>query len=201
MQTAQFPGPILHLVSELRRLPGIGPRSAERIAVWLVQSPDARSKELASALAECADLIRPCSECGYFAEAERCAICLNPNRDPGLLCVVEQPTDIIPVERTGSFRGRYHCLGGRLSPLDHVGPEDLRIDALFKRVRGAQFHEIIFALSADVEGEATTNYLVEHLRDSGAQLTRIAQGMPAGMGIENADELTITRALTGRTSI
>ena len=201
MQTAQFPGPILHLVSELRRLPGIGPRSAERIAVWLVQSPDARSKELASALAECADLIRPCSECGYFAEAERCAICLDPNRDPGLLCVVEQPTDIIPVERTGSFRGRYHCLGGRLSPLDHVGPEDLRIDALFERVRGAPFHEIIFALSADVEGEATTNYLVERMRDCGAKLTRIAQGMPAGMGIENADELTITRALTGRTSV
>jgi recombination protein RecR len=201
MQTAQFPGPILQLVSELRRLPGIGPRSAERIAVWLVQSSDARPKELASALTECADLIRPCTECGYFAEAERCAICLDPNRDPGLLCVVEQPTDIIPIERTGSFRGRYHCLGGRLSPLDHIGPEELRIDSLFERVRGAQFHEIIFALSADVEGEATTNYLVEHLRDSGVKLTRIAQGMPAGIGIENADELTITRALTGRTSV
>ena len=201
MQTAQFPGPILQLVNELRRLPGIGPRSAERIAVWLVQSPDARPKELAAALTECADLIRPCTECGYFAEGERCAICLDPNRDPGLLCVVEQPTDIIPVERTGSFRGRYHCLGGRLSPLDHIGPEELRIERLFERVRGAQFQEIIFALSADVEGEATTNYLVEHLRASGAKLTRIAQGMPAGIGIENADELTITRALTGRTSV
>lgn len=132
---------------------------------------------------------------------EVCAICADPTRISDLLCVVEQPTDILPLEKTSAFRGRYHALGGRISPLDHVGPEDLRIKELVARVEKEKFTEIILALAADVEGEATTNYLVEILRPFSIPLTRIARGLPAGGGLESADELTLYQALSGRTKL
>src|SRR5262249_41365332 len=132
---------------------------------------------------------------------EICSICLDSSRVADLLCVVEQPTDILPLEKTSAYRGRYHSLGGRISPLDHVGPDDLRIKELVERVTNEHFSEIIFALAADVEGEATTNYLVELFKDQPITLTRIARGLPAGSGLESADELTLYQALSGRTKL
>jgi recombination protein RecR len=201
MPTTEYPSLLQELIRQLRRLPGVGPRSAERIALWLVQSRDARPEEIADTILRSTKGIASCPECGFFSESGLCTICSDPARDPGILCVVEQPTDVLPLERTGAFRGLYFTLGGKLSPLDHIGPEDLRIDALIQRVRRDRPREIVFALGADVEGEATTNYLAEHLVQPGINLTRIAQGLPAGLGLESADDLTITRALTGRTAV
>jgi recombination protein RecR len=201
MPRTEYPSLLQELIRQLRRMPGIGPRSAERIALWMVQSPDARPDEIADAILRSMKGIASCPECGFFSESGLCTICSDPTRDPGILCVVEQPTDVLPLERTGAFRGLYFTLGGKLSPLDHIGPEDLRIDALIQRVKRDTPQEIVFALGADVEGEATTNYLAEHLVQPGIKLTRIAQGLPAGLGLESADDLTITRALTGRTAV
>jgi recombination protein RecR len=145
--------------------------------------------------------IHPCALCGYFTTEEICEICQDPSRAADQLCVVEQPTDILPLEKTSAFRGRYHSLGGKISPLDHVGPEDLRIKELLDRIEKEKFSEIIFALAADVEGEATTNYLVDLLKGKPVTLTRIARGLPAGGGLESADELTLYQALTGRTKL
>jgi recombination protein RecR len=197
MRRIEYPAPIRELISQLKRMPGIGPRSAERIALWLVQSRDARSAEISAALDTARKRVRPCRLCGFFTETEECEICSDPSR-AGLLCVVEQATDILPLERTGAFRGHYHALGGRISPLEHIGPEQLRIDPLLDRVRSESPTEVILALSADVEGEATASYLAEILRPLGIPLSRIAQGLPAGGGLENADELTLSRALSGR---
>jgi recombination protein RecR len=198
MKRAEYPAAIAELISQLKRMPGIGPRSAERIALWMVSARNARPGEIGAAIAAVTETIRPCRQCGFFTTEPLCGICRDESRTPGLLCVVEQATDILPLERTGAFRGRYHALGGRISPLDHVGPEDLRIDALIERVRAESPSEIILALGADVEGEATASYLAELLREFPAQVTRIAQGLPAGGGLEHADELTLSRALSGR---
>ena len=201
MKRIDYPPAIKALIAELKRLPGIGPRSAERIALWMIQSRDARPAEVARVIGDVTQSVRPCAQCGFFATDARCEICADPQRDATLLCVVEQPTDILPLERTGVFRGRYHTLGGRISPLDHIGPEDLRIDALIARVKAEQPAEVIVALGADVEGEATANYLAGLLRELPVKTTRLAQGMPAGGGLEHADELTLSRALTGRTAL
>lgn len=182
-------------------MPGIGPRSAERIALWMIQSRDARAQEVARAIVAAADSIHPCTRCGFFSDEALCRICADPARDTAELCVVEQPTDILPLERTGAFRGLYHTLGGRISPLDHVGPEDLRIDSLVERVKVEKPREIILALGGDVEGEATAHYLVDLLRELPVTLTRLAQGIPAGSGLEHADELTLSRAIAGRTKL
>jgi recombination protein RecR len=201
MRRVEYPEPLLRLVGQLKRLPGIGPRSAERIALWLVGGRDAgtRGREVADAISENAARVRPCADCGFFTIEERCEICRDPDRSAGPLCVVEQATDILPLERTGVFRGRYHALGGRLAPLDHVGPEDLSIERLFERLRTEPVGEIILALGADVEGEATAQYLGGLLAEfPELKVTRIAQGLPAGGGLETADELTLTRALNGR---
>ena len=195
-----YPASFTNLTRELRRLPGIGPRSAERIALWLLGSKDARPAQLAAALTLAADSIRPCNRCGFFAVDDLCEICLQPARAGRELCVVEQATDILPLERTGIFAGLYHALGGRLAPLDHVGPDQLRIGELARRVAAEHPSEIILALSADVEGEATTNYLVEILAPLGVPVSRIAHGLPAGGGLEHADQITLQRALTGRRS-
>jgi recombination protein RecR len=201
MRRTEYPSLLQELIRQLRRMPGVGPRSAERIALWLLQSRDARPDEIADAILRSTKGITNCPECGFFSESGLCTICSDPSRDREILCVVEQPTDVLPLERTGAFRGLYFTLGGKLSPLDHIGPEDLRIDALIQRVRRERPREIVLALGADVEGEATTNYLTEHLVQPGTKLTRIAQGLPAGLGLESADDLTITRALTGRTAV
>ena len=182
-------------------MPGVGPRSAERIALWMVRAKADQPEQIAVAIKATRESVRPCPDCGFFATGNLCEICADSSRSRGLLCVVEQPTDILPLEKTSAFRGLYHSLGGRISPLDHVTPEDLRISQLLARIETGQFSEVIFALAADVEGEATTSYLVELLRDKGPTLTRIAHGLPAGGGLESADELTLFQALSGRTKL
>lgn len=182
-------------------MPGIGPRSAERIALWIVQARGDQPETIARSIQATRETVRPCPRCGFFTMDPLCAICSDTSRAADLLCVVEQPTDILPLEKTSAFRGRYHSLGGRISPLDHVGPDDLRIKELLARVEEEKFSEIILALAADVEGEATTNYLVELLRPFPVTLTRIAHGLPAGGGLESADELTLYQALSGRTKL
>ncbi len=198
MKRAAYPAPIQALVSELKRMPGIGPRSAERIALWMVQSRDSRLADIAAAISAVSTQIHACAKCGFFTSEPLCEFCADTQRDTTQLCVVEQATDILPLERTGVFRGRYHALGGRISPLDHVGPDDLRIAELLARVQEEKPGEIILALGSDVEGEATAGYLADVLRDAGVRITRIAQGMPAGGGLEHADELTLSRAMSGR---
>jgi len=182
-------------------MPGVGPRSAERIALWMVRARNEQPEQIARAIAETRQAIRPCALCGFFAAAEICGICGDSGRSTELLCIVEQPTDILPLEKTGAFRGRYHSLGGKISPLDHIGPEDLRIKELLQRIGDEKITEIIFALPADVEGESTTSYIVDLLKDKPIALTRIARGIPAGGGLESADELTLSAALSGRTKI
>jgi recombination protein RecR len=201
MHRIDYPPLIQELIRQLRRMPGVGPRSAERIALWVVQRKEARADQIAAAILKTVSGIRSCVRCGFFAEANQCAICSDPSRDTQSLCVVEQPTDILSLERSGAFRGLYHSLGGRLSPLDHIGPEDLRIDSLVRRVKEDQLREVIFALSLDVEGEATLGYLAELLKLEGVSITRMAQGLPAGSGLETADELTLARAFSGRTPL
>jgi recombination protein RecR len=198
LRRTEYPAAIRDLIAQLRHLPGVGPRSAERIALWIVQARGEQPEQIARSLTTTRQTVHPCTRCGFFATAALCEICSDSSRAGDLLCVVEQPTDILPLERTSAFRGHYHSLGGRISPLDHIGPEDLRIEALLKRVETENFSEIIFALAADVEGEATTNYLVELLKEKPITLTRIAHGLPAGGGLESADELTLYQALSGR---
>ena len=182
-------------------MPGVGPRSAERIALWIVRARSDQPEQIARAITDTRQAIHACSLCGFFAADDVCEICADSSRSTDLLCVTEQPTDILPLEKTGSFRGRYHSLGGKISPLDHVGPEDLRIKELLDRLECEKISEIIFALPADVEGEATTNYIVDLLKGKPVALTRIARGIPAGGGLESADELTLSAALSGRTKL
>jgi recombination protein RecR len=201
LRKIEYPPAIRELIAQLRQMPGVGPRSAERIALWMVQARGDQPDRIAQAISTTRTTVRPCVRCGFFTMEELCEICADPTRAAELLCVVEQPTDILPLEKTSAFRGRYHSLGGRISPLDHVGPEDLRIDELVARVKTEGFSEVILALAADVEGEATTNYLVELLKSFPVNLTRIAHGLPAGGGLESADELTLYQALSGRTKL
>lgn len=201
MRKTEYPAALRDLVAQLRQMPGVGPRSAERIALWMVQARGDQPEQIARAISETRKGIHPCKLCGYFTTNELCDICSDQSRAVELLCVVEQPTDILPLEKTGVFRGRYHSLGGRISPLDHIGPEDLRIRELLDRIDKEKFSEIIFALAADVEGEATTNYLVDLLKDKPVTLTRIARGLSVGASLESADELTLQQALSGRTKL
>lgn len=200
MARAGFPEPVVELIAELKRLPGIGPRSAERVAVWLLQSEKSNGAELSGAIQEAKASVSSCDTCGFFATAAGCPVC-DSQRDAALLCVVEQATDVLPMERAGVFSGYYHCLGGKLSPLDNVTPDDLRIASLMKRVDQTPGVEVILALGADVEGEATSNYLAEMLASRHCSVTRIAQGLPAGGGLDHADELTLMRAMQGRRKV
>lgn len=199
MAKVEYPAAVLELVGELKRLPGIGPRSAERMAVWLLQSKRAEPLTLARSLERADRELCLCAKCGFFATEDSCSACDESQRDASIICVVEQPTDVLPMERSGSFRGVYHCLGGKLSPLDHVSPDDLRIAPLLQRVHAGV--EVILALGSDVEGETTAHYLASELRGRGCRITRIAQGLPAGGGLEHADELTLLRAMQGRREI
>jgi recombination protein RecR len=198
MKRAEYPPPLQTLIAELKRLPGIGTRSAERIALWMLLSADSHPQTLAAAIRGACETVHPCSRCGFFTDKDPCLLCADPRRDASVLCVVEQPTDILPLERSGSYQGLYHVLGGRISPLEHVGPESLRIPQLLARIRETGPSEVILALSADVEGEATAHYLAEALAPLKVCTSRLAQGLPAGLGLEFADELTLSRALTGR---
>jgi recombination protein RecR len=198
MAFLDYPDSFRELVRQFRRLPGIGPRSAERIALWMLRSPDAKPEQLVSAISTARETLRTCRLCGFFAEAEECTLCRDEARAGRELCIVETATDILPLERTGVFRGRYHALGGKLSPLDGIGPEQLRIAELIERVGEERPSEVILALGADVEGEATSHYLAEMLAPTGVHVTRIAQGLPAGGGVEQADQITLHRALANR---
>lgn len=198
MKPLAYPAPIHDLVAQLKRMPGIGPRSAERIALWMLTARNAQPGDIADTIRNVTSRVKPCVQCGFFTDTELCEICSDESRGHASICVVEQPTDIILLERTGALRGRYHALGGRISPLNHVGPEELRIGELIERVKTQQPTEVILALAADVEGEATALYLADLLKSSPVTVTRIAQGLPAGTSVESADEVTLSRALKGR---
>lgn len=195
---AALPEPIALLVDALSRLPGIGPRSAERIALHLVQAETGAVGQLAEAILQARARVRFCEICGALTELSPCAICADPRRDGSLVCVVERSVDILSLEKARTFRGRYHVLGGRISPLSGVEPEDLRIVELETRLAHGQIQEIILALGTDVEGEATGFYLAQRLARPGLRITRVAYGLPAGTGLEFADELTLSHALEGR---
>ena len=198
---ASLPEPIVELLAALNKLPGIGPRSAERLALHLVQSEPGAVRHLAQAIVQARDRIQSCPVCGALTEAIPCGICRDPRRDPAVLCVVERAVDILSIEKAASYRGKYHVLGGKISPLDGVEPEQLRIAPLEVRLRQEPVREVILALGSDVEGDATSFYLAKRLASAGVKVTRIAHGLPAGSGLEFADELTLSRALEGRREI
>jgi recombination protein RecR len=193
-----IPDPITALVSALSRLPGIGPRSAERIALHLAQADPAVVQQLAQTITQAREKVGFCTICGAFTESSPCPICADPRRDAALVCVVERPADILSIEKSGVFRGKYHVLGGKISPLNAVEPDDLRISDLEQRLGREPIGEVVIALGSDVEGDATSYYLAKRLARTGLKITRIAHGLPAGSGLEYADELTLGRALEGR---
>jgi recombination protein RecR len=193
-----LPNSIIALISALAKLPGIGPRSAERIALHLVQTDSAAVKQLADVILHAREKIQFCTICGALTEKSPCPICDDTRRDASLVCVVERAVDILSIEKSGTFRGIFHVLGGKISPLDGVEPEDLRIAELEKRLASEPVREIIIALGTDVEGDATSFYLAKRLARQGLIISRIAYGLPAGSGLEFADELTLSRALEGR---
>jgi recombination protein RecR len=193
-----LPQPLADLIGALGRLPGIGPRSAERIALHLVQSDAATVRTLAQHLVTARERVTTCEVCGALTERQPCDLCSDPRRDPSVICVVEKAVDIFTLEKSGTFRGRYHSLNGRLSPINGVGPDDLRITELESRLKSEPVKELILALPTDVEGDATCHYLAKRLAGQGVQVTRIAHGLPASSGLEFADELTLSRALEGR---
>ncbi len=193
-----LPDPITTLIAALSKLPGIGPRSAERIALYLVQADPGAVQQTAEAILNARARIRFCRICGALTETEVCDLCSNPTRDAALVCVVERPVDILSLEKSGTFRGKYHVLGGKISPLNGVEPDDLRIAALEQRLTQEPIKEVVIALGTDVEGDATSYYLAKRLARPGLKVTRIAHGLPAGTGLEFADEITLSRALEGR---
>jgi recombination protein RecR len=193
-----LPDSITTLIASLSKLPGVGPRSAERIALHLVQTESGAVKHLADTIINARERIQFCTTCGALTEKSPCNICDDTRRDGSLICVVERAVDILSVEKSGTFRGKFHVLGGKISPLDGVEPEDLRIAELEKRLAQEPIKEIIIALATDVEGDATSHYLAKRLARPGLKISRIAYGLPAGSGLEYADELTLSRALEGR---
>jgi len=193
-----LPDPIVALIAALSKLPGVGPRSAERLALHLVQADTVQVRQLADALLSARDRIRFCDVCGALTEKSPCAICDDARRDAALVCVVEKAVDILSLEKSGTYRGKFHVLGGKISPLDGVEPDDLRIRQLEKRLAGEPIRELIIALGTDVEGDATSHYLAKRLARDGVKVSRIGFGLPAGSGLEFADELTLSRALEGR---
>ena len=193
-----YPKPVQNLIAQVSRLPGIGKRSAERIALHLLKANGDTNRLLAQAILDAKAKIRNCSRCGGYTEHDPCEICDNPRRDQSSICVVEGPNDILTLERAGVHKGVYHALMGRVSPLNGIGPEQLRIAALLERVSKEKPTEIILAMGADVESEATVNHLIDLLKPLGVSVSRIALGLPVGSALETADEVTLSRALEGR---
>ena len=191
-------GPIARLVCELGKLPGVGEKTAARLAFHILRAPEADAAALASAISELRAKIRLCSLCWDFTEQDPCAICRDQRRDSSLLCVVAHPQDVLAIERTGGFRGRYHVLHGVLSPLEGIGPDDLRIAELIQRCEGNDLREVIVATNPSVEGETTAIYLAKLIRPLGVRTSRIATGVPMGGELEYADRLTLARAIDGR---
>jgi len=191
---------IERLTDELARLPGIGSKTALRLAHHLMKGSKEEPRRLARALVELADKVRPCRECGSFSEHDLCEICTNPRRDRSVICVVEEAYEVGAIERTGQYRGLFHVLGGRLSPLDGIGPEELNLAALLRRIDGAggEVQEVIIATNASVEGEATSVFLEQEIRPLGPRVTRLARGIPVASDLEYVDGTTIAQALAGR---
>jgi recombination protein RecR len=196
-------GAIEDLVTELAKLPGIGRKTAQRLTFFLLKQPAETATRLAEAIRSVRERVRPCGVCGTLTDEDPCAICRDPRRDPSLLCVVEEAADVTAIERAGRFRGRYHVLGGRLSPLEGIGPEALRLDRLVDRVAnggggGGSVREVIIATNPSMEGEVTATFLQQLLRPTGVRVTRIARGLPVGGDLEYADGVTIAQALLAR---
>ena len=196
-----YPAPVERLISELGKLPGIGRRTAQRLAFHLLRQSDGEALALADAIREVKGSIEPCSRCFNLAEkGSLCVICDDPRRSDSVICVVEEPQDVIPVERTGEFRGRYHVLGGALSPIDGIDPDDLRIDELIQRVADSEVEEVVIATNPTTTGEATAHHIAERLRGQ-VTVSRLASGLPVGADLEHADEVTLGRALAGRRTL
>ena len=193
-----YEGAVQDLIDELGRLPGVGPKSAQRIAFHLLQTDSDDVTRLVTALTEVKARVRFCEQCGNVAEAERCRICADPRRDQTAICVVEEPKDVVAIERTREFRGRYHVLGGAISPIDGIGPDDLRVRELLARLGDGVVTEVIIATDPNLEGEATASYLSRMLKVFGLRVTRLASGLPVGGDLEYADEVTLGRAFEGR---
>jgi len=193
-----YEGPVQDLIDELGQLPGIGPKSAQRIAFHILAGDGASIDRLIAALQRVKAEVRFCRVCGNVAEQEECRICRDPRRDPAVLCVVEEPKDIVAIERTREFRGRYHVLGGAISPIDGIGPDNLRIRELLTRLADGTITELILATDPNLEGEATATYLARLVRPMGVAVSRLASGLPVGGDLEYADEVTLGRALAGR---
>jgi recombination protein RecR len=195
-----YAGPISSLIAELSKLPGIGQRTAQRLAFHILRSEDDDALALADSIREVKEKVGLCEICFNLAEGDRCRICEDGRRDHSLICVVEEPADVIPIERTGEYRGVYHVLGGALSPIDGIDPEDLRIAELLDRVNG-EVKEVVLATNPTTTGEATALHIAEALRSRGVTVTRLASGLPVGADLEHADEVTLGKALAGRRSL
>ncbi len=198
---ASYARPVERLITELSKLPSIGPKSAQRIAFHVVRGRPDDARALADALREVKERIRPCRRCFNLTEGEECEICTDPRRDASVICAVEDPYDIGPIERTGEYRGLYHVLGGALSPLDGVEPEDLRIAELVERVEKEGTKEIVIATNPNTTGEATALFIAQELKDTPVRVTALASGLPVGGDLEYADEVTLGRAFAGRREI
>ncbi|TDD46386.1 recombination protein RecR [Kribbella antibiotica] len=196
-----YEGAVQDLIDELGRLPGVGPKSAQRIAFHLLASDETDVRRLAHVLIQVKEKVKFCEICGNVAEEPQCRICRDPRRDLSLICVVEEAKDVVAIERTREFRGRYHVLGGAISPIEGIGPDELRIKELLQRLAGGEIMEIILATDPNLEGEATATYLSRLLRPMGLRVTRLASGLPVGGDLEYADEVTLGRAFEGRRSI
>ena len=198
---AHYPEPFARLIEALQRLPGIGPKTAQRLTFFLLKRPIGEVRELSDALIAVKERIVYCRSCFNVTDEDPCRICSDPARDPRVLCVVEEPNDLLAMERTGEYRGRYHVLLGALSPLDGIGPEDLKVRELLARLEAGETTEVILATNPNVEGEATAIYLAKLLRPLGMRVTRIARGLPVGGDLEYADQVTLSKALEGRREI
>jgi recombination protein RecR len=195
---AHYPEPVARLIEALERLPGIGPKTAQRLTFFLLKRPADEVRELSSALVALKERIVSCRVCFNVTDEDPCRLCADPARDGALLCVVEEPNDMMAMERTGEYRGRYHVLMGALSPLDGIGPEDLKVRELLARLDAGGIAEVILATNPNVEGEATALYLARLMRPLGVRVTRIARGLPVGGDLEYADQVTLSKALEGR---
>ncbi|HVY10612.1 MAG TPA: recombination mediator RecR [Mycobacteriales bacterium] len=193
-----YEGPVQDLIDELGRLPGVGPKSAQRIAFYLLAADPVDVRRLVTALTEVKDKVRFCTVCGNVSEEEQCRVCRDPRRDLAVICVVEEPKDVVAIERTREFRGRYHVLGGAISPIEGVGPDDLRIRELMTRLADGTVTELILATDPNLEGEATATYIARLVREMDVKVTRLASGLPVGGDLEYADEVTLGRAFEGR---
>ena len=192
------PPPLERLIVDLNRLPGIGKKTATRLALYMLRRPAVEARNLARDLAELHDSIRLCSNCFAFSETDPCAICADPRRDSRMICVVEEPADMMAIEKTGAFKGMYHILHGVLSPMDGIGPAEIKVEALLARIERQKTAEVLIATSSTVPGEATAAYLIQRLQEKPVKLTRLACGIPMGMDIKYADDLTLSRAIESR---